>query len=159
MTTIDDLNYASDPRVRDAGKNGVPTISVFGCGVCGEAWGNTDPDAKTCDCDEFVRAHFDVELPWKWSVCTTCRGEGRHVNPSIDCGGISAQDFHDDPDFADEYMRGTYDQDCTRCAGKRVVPAVDVDAMSSELMALWEAQVNDDAAYDAERLAEIRAGC
>lgn len=133
MTVIDDLNYANDPRVRNAGKNDAPTV--------------------------FDDAGNEIELPSKWIVCPTCNGKGTHVNPSIDSGGISAQDFHDDPDFADDYMRGTYDQTCAQCAGRSTVLGVDFDAMTPALRAMWEQQQRDDADYDAERMAEIRAGC
>jgi hypothetical protein len=133
MTAIDDLNYAADIRVRNAGKNKPPTV--------------------------FDDAGNEIELPSKWIVCPTCNGKGRHVNPSIDCGGISAQDFADDPDFADDYMGGTYDQTCAQCEGRTTILGVDFDAMTPMLRAMWEQQARDDADYAAECAAEIRAGC
>lgn len=57
----------------------------------------------------------------KWIVCPVCEGEGKTVNPNIDAHGLSAADFAEDPDFAEEYMSGTYDITCGGCNGLRVV--------------------------------------
>lgn len=53
----------------------------------------------------------------RWIICVVCDGDGSTVNPAIDGNGLSAEDFYDDPDFADEYMRGTYDIACRACGG------------------------------------------
>jgi hypothetical protein len=53
----------------------------------------------------------------KWIICPACRGEGTCVNPNIDANGLSAEDFADDPDFADDYMSGAYDVTCAACHG------------------------------------------
>ena len=50
-----------------------------------------------------------------WIICPACHGDGRHVNPSIDAGGISGDDFAQDPDFAEAYFSGVYDQACRVC--------------------------------------------
>ena len=57
----------------------------------------------------------------KWMICPVCEGEGKTVNPAIDCNGLTAEDFHEDPDFFEDYMNGTYDITCRACSGKRVV--------------------------------------
>lgn len=57
----------------------------------------------------------------KWKVCPVCHGEGTTVNPSIDCNGLTAEDFAEDPDFAEDYRAGVYDQTCNACHGQRVV--------------------------------------
>jgi len=152
MNRLDDLNYASDVRVRDAGKNKAPILHVFGCGVCGTP-------GEACDCTEYSALDLEIELPAKWIVCPTCRGAGSHVNPSIDCGGISASDFRDDPDFADDYMAGTYDVTCSRCAGRTTVQVADRAAMDDHTRELYDQDQRDQADYDAEVLAEIQAGC
>ena len=53
----------------------------------------------------------------KWQICPACKGEGTCVNPSIDCQGVTAEDFAEDPDFAENYFGGTYDQQCAACHG------------------------------------------
>ena len=57
-----------------------------------------------------------------FEICTLCKGKGTHVNPSIDCGGISAEDFNNDPDLAEGYRDGLYDQPCNLCNGEKVIP-------------------------------------
>lgn len=101
----------------------------------------------------------EVELPTKYVVCGVCNGEGKHVNPSIDAGGLSTEAFYDDPDFAEDYFGGTYDVTCDRCRGKRVVKAPDWDALTDEEREAYEAELRAEAEYEAERLSEIRMGC
>lgn len=52
-----------------------------------------------------------------WMICPACRGEGTTVNPNIDAHGLTAEDFAEDPDFAESYHRGDYDQSCLACNG------------------------------------------
>ncbi len=101
----------------------------------------------------------EVELPVKWEVCPVCNGKGSHVNPSIDAGGLSAEAFCDDPEFAESYMAGMYDQQCNRCDGRTTVPGVNWDALTSEQSAQYEAQLRDEADARAEQLAELAMGC
>lgn len=90
----------------------------------------------------------EVELPTKTIVCPTCNGHGKHVNPSIDCDGLTAEDFDNDPDFRGDYLRGTYDVTCYECGGRNVVKSVDEDACGPELLKLWHEQQYE---IDAER--------
>lgn len=53
-----------------------------------------------------------------WAICPLCSGHGKHVNPSIDASGLSAEDFAEDPDFAEEYFSGGYDVTCNQCQGR-----------------------------------------
>jgi hypothetical protein len=130
--SIEDANYYNDPRVRNAGRNKVPTTY--------------DDDGN------------EVELPWHWGVCPTCDGKGTHVNPSIDAGGITGSDMADDPEFFEDYMGGRYDVTCSQCGGRTTVPTPDHDRMTPEQREALESQQDADAAYDAERAAEIRMG-
>ena len=50
-----------------------------------------------------------------WIICPACEGDGSHVNPNIDAGGIPAQQFAEDPQFAEEYFGGLYDVACQVC--------------------------------------------
>lgn len=100
----------------------------------------------------------EKELPMHWKVCGVCGGEGKHVNPAIDAGGLS-EEMMQDEEFLDGYASGVYDVPCNRCGGKRVVPGVDWDALSDDERKAYERQLRDDADYEAERLAEIRMGC
>lgn len=133
MPFNDDMNYYTDPRVTNAGKNKPPIL--------------------------YLDDGTEIELPMVWAVCPTCGGNGTHVNPSIDAGGLTAADFADDPEFMHDYMAGAYDQTCNHCRGRTTVPAVDWDQLTPEHRKAYEAQLDADAAYEAERMAEIRMGC
>ncbi len=99
------------------------------------------------------------ELPWKWDVCPVCDGKGSHVNPSIDCGGLTGEDFAEDPDFAEDYFSGVYDQTCNECHGRTTVAVVDEARCSEEELEALEADLRAEHEIRAEHLAEIRAGC
>ncbi len=60
-------------------------------------------------------------LSAEYTVCPTCKGQGKVVNPSIDEHGITQEDFDQDPDFREEYCRGAYDIRCPQCSGNNVV--------------------------------------
>lgn len=100
----------------------------------------------------------EVELPAIFEVCPTCDGRGRHTNPSIDCMGISSEQFDEDPDFRDDYFSGRFDVPCNACGGRRVYPAADT-SNHPEIARYLEQKERDDAAYAAERAAEARMGC
>lgn len=122
-----------------------------------------NPDCEACDgegcpeCDEML-----VEFPFTYEVCSLCGGKGTHVNPSIDAHGISADEFAEDPDFAEEYFSGAYDVACYECGGKRVVPEIDESRLDEEqkkaLKALRDQQQRD---HDYARIcaAERAMGC
>lgn len=129
--SVDDRNYYNDPRV--CVPAGAPVL--------------------------YMEDGTERNLPWEWSVCPVCRGNGSHVNPSIDAGGLTSADFADDPDFADDYMSGMYDVPCNRCSGKRVVPSVAWDVLTDEEASAYRQQLEDDAAADAAQRAELAMGC
>lgn len=64
-----------------------------------------------------------------WVICPACSGEGACVNPAIDAGGLSADDFADDPDFAEAYFDGDYDEACRACAGTGKVRQSHIDRL------------------------------
>ena len=99
-----------------------------------------------------------AEIPGRFEVCGICDGKGSHVNPSIDAHGLGPDDFAEDPDFADAYFSGAYDQTCNECRGKRVVMVHNLPDDSPALKAL-HARWDDADAHFAEVEAERRAGC
>jgi hypothetical protein len=64
---------------------------------------------------------YEHPVKVKYAICDLCDGKGMHVNPSIDCDGMTREELWDDPDFAEDYFDGAYDVPCKRCLGKRVV--------------------------------------
>lgn len=97
-------------------------------------------------------------FPAKFEVCDTCDGKGTHVNPSIDSHGLSAEDFAEDPDFAEDYMSGAYDVTCAECHGERVVPVVDWDRVSQADRELIERTITEHYNSQREQAHERRMG-
>lgn len=106
----------------------------------------------------FLDDDSEVQLPTKKEVCAACRGNGTHVNPSIDSHGISAEEMAEDPDFAESYMRGDYDVTCYVCGGLRVVDVVDEDRCDAQLLQRYQDQQRERAQDEAAERAE-RAFC
>jgi len=133
---IEEESYRNDGRVR---------------ALAGKWWKRIDDKRMVAvvEVDEEER-----EVPITFEVCGTCDGRGTHVNPSIDAGGLTAEDFADDPDFAEDYRSGVHDVTCYECDGRRVVPVCQDDEVNEEIAN----QQADDAAYRAEVAAERRAG-
>jgi hypothetical protein len=103
----------------------------------------------------------EVTFPVHFSVCPECQGHGRMVNPSIDAGGISQEEFYDDPDFAEAYLSKVYDIDCSYCKGEKVVPEITISGMSEDMkrkVELLREQQADQEACLAEMMAERRMG-
>ena len=144
---IDRLNYLNDSRTQGPAKK--PVLYVWACSNCGTLDEKCDCDADMVDAEEM--------LPTKWEVCPVCRGEGKHVNPGIDAGGLSA-DYANDPDFMDDYMDGVYDVPCNRCKGKRVVAVVDWNALDDDRKAAYEKQLKEEADDAALQRAELAMG-
>jgi hypothetical protein len=99
-----------------------------------------------------------VTVRLKYEVCSTCEGRGKHVNPSIDSNGISAEDFDEDPDFRESYFSGVYDVTCYGCKGQRVVLDVDWDNVEPAIQKRIDAKLEEEAQYEAECAAERRMG-
>lgn len=99
----------------------------------------------------------EVCVHMEYDVCQTCRGRGKHVNPSIDAHGISGEEFAEDPDFRDEYVRGVYDVSCYECKGRRVVP-VPSKSNPPEILAAIISRAEDRAEMIREMAAERRMG-
>jgi hypothetical protein len=102
--------------------------------------------------------YVETPLPVEFQVCPLCQGRGAHVNPSIDAHGLSGEDFAEDPDFAEDYFSGRYDQTCNECHGLRVVEGVDRDACPPALLALYDQQQQELAEMYAIEAAERRMG-
>jgi len=182
---IEDRNYYSDRRVRfraprhEAWRiNERAMLAIVpaplrrdcedcdGCGEPCEAHGGAwSPELEEAHQEAESEAGtplprpFEVAVPFSWAVCGLCDGKGRHVNPSIDCGGISGEEFDADPEFAECYMRGDYDVTCSECNGRRVVPELRaVSEAERDALRALEAQEEDDAAYERECRAERMMG-
>jgi hypothetical protein len=102
------------------------------------------------------------EIPAVFEICGLCQGRGKHVNPSVDCNGLTREDFDADPDFARGYWSGAYDVTCHRCHGKRVEPVPNTDAIGeedAELLNQWKVEIEADHEYAALCAMERALGC
>jgi hypothetical protein len=133
MNNCDDWNYMNDPRNCDGFEK--PILYTY----------HDDGEAT------------EVELPTHYEVCGLCRGEGKHVNPAIDAGGLSG-DRMDDPEFMEGYMSGVYDIACNSCKGKRVVQALDENACTPEQLEAYNDQCEEEHYHAMESAAERRMG-
>lgn len=94
----------------------------------------------------------DIEVPTRWEICSTCRGNGTHVNRNIDGHGIGAEEWENDwdDDSREAYFRGDYDVACEAKCSDGKVRVVDIDACTPEqrkAVEAWEKQ-EDEAAIE-----------
>jgi hypothetical protein len=92
--------------------------------------------------------YFEVKVKSKRVVCPSCEG--------LKGLAISEEALQDD-DFREAYFGGGYDVACSHCEGKRVVDAVDEEALSKKMFARWEKALIEKQRFEAEVRAE-RAG-
>lgn len=117
-------------------------------------------DQMVDDFNQFMSEELETtfRLPVIKEVCPICEGKGTIVNRSIDGNGISADEFYDDPDFAEAYMSGVYDVVCDECNGLRVVDVVDESRLDDETLKAWDEWQRDVHDSVATQLAELRFG-
>ncbi len=129
---LEDLNFYYDTRVVNAGLSD-----------------QTDRIWDSLLEADMIRPEYT--LPTCWVVCPTCDGAGKHVNPAIDCNGLTAEDFYADPDFMEEYVRGDYDVPCRTCNGRTTVKEIDLHSVSEPIRKYIEQWLEDEAECRAER--------
>lgn len=160
--SLDDYNYYNDPRVRAKESDGL-TRNIEDMTL---TWMRTIEDDERDD--PAIEALGDVDeveviFPGKYVVCPTCDGKGKHVNPSIDAGGIGEDDefWVDDIDDDGEsmYASGRYDVTCYRCAGRATWLVIDEARADATMLATYHEYQDDEAEYEAECRAERRMGC
>lgn len=119
--SVEDLNFYRDRR--NCEPKGAPSVWL--------------------ECED--GCHEQVFLPYRWEVCDVCEGRGTHVNPAIDCNGLTSEDFAQDPDFAEDYLSGAYDIPCNACGGRTTVPVVNEERCDPELLEAYRDQCASDA--------------
>jgi len=121
--------------------------------------------AEVPDLEDLLEADsldFPVcNFPMKWAICSQCDGDGSHVNPSIDCGGITQDEFDEDPEFAEAYFSGRYDVSCKPCGGSGKVKVM---SASNNAFVQWVGELVEEHdryeyEYAMEVAAERRFGC
>lgn len=140
-SVMDDRNYMNDRRTRAK-----------------DAWSNYDEKTKTITIsytdydEEDYEAEKELKLPARLEVCDLCEGSGSVVDPNIDAGGLSRDDFDEDPGFEEDYHSGRFNITCPQCRGKNVVPVIDYERLSVEQKKEFDEYQDDleEAARDAE---------
>ncbi len=98
----------------------------------------------------------ETELPFKWCICSACRGHGKS---SSYLGAYTADEMADaGPEFQEAYMAGAYDRPCDACDGLGRVMVADQKAMTKEQRVAWRAQRDADREIEAIEAAERRMG-
>ncbi len=97
----------------------------------------------------------EVQVPGRWEICDTCRGNGTHVNRNIDGNGITSEMWADwEPEEREGYFGGHYDVPCEAdCwGGKVMVP--DEERCTWEQKALLERHYEDERGRAQDEAAE-----
>ena len=136
----DDYNYYSDSRVRGGQRKGQRFFVVI------------DDDT------EEEGGYSEIDLPTRKAVCPTCKGRGKHANPSIDSNGLTAEDFAQDPELREDYLSGRYDVPCYECGGANVVDELDEDRIDPKTLELYYTQKHEDDDFRAMQASERRMG-
>ncbi len=117
----------------------------------------------TDDAEGEWEAEVEHEVPGKKEVRDRCRGNGTHVNPSIDGNGITGDEMHELGDeFCEDYMSGVYDVQCEECLGLRVVTVPDEENCTpaqKELLERYWKHVDDVSRWDREDATIRRMEC
>lgn len=152
---LDDLNYYNDARVRALDENAdFEVLSERGATLVVRL----DESIVELLIEAGKRPedfNGTLEVPFVYEVCPLCQGRGTHKNPSIDCCGLTREDFDDDPDFREDYASNLYDVPCNQCYGKRVVPKIDFPEDVQSTIDSWHASLADSHRIS---MAEMRAG-
>lgn len=93
----------------------------------------------------------EIELPFKWEICSTCRGNGKS---SAYLGAFTASEMDEEGiDFQNDYMAGFYDRTCDVCGGAGKIKVADLSKMTkAQRKALREQQQAD---YECEQEARM----
>jgi len=95
-----------------------------------------------------------TSLPYKWQICSHCRGEG---SSSAYLGAYTSDEWNQmDYEWQEDYIAGRFDRPCEHCEGGKVrVP--DMARMTPAQRKGWRDQERAEAEYEAECRAERRA--
>ena len=153
---LEEMNYYNDPRMQAKYFSNSKYYSLRGSIV------TFDEDWTEYLVEDGLDYLFDIEdgiarlrVSVSYQVCSLCEGHGTHVNPSIDCNGLTEDDMHD-YEFMEDYRAGVYDVKCEQCNGRNVEPVIEFPKEIDKWLA--DRHAEDEADY-AEMRAELAFGC
>ncbi len=108
--------------------------------------------------EETLREEFDgLEIPKHIIVCPDCGGKGRTLTASL--RGDVTDMVREDPDFAEDYFGGAYDETCRTCGGRNVIEEADYERLPADAKARFEELMQEEIDYRRCVEAERRMGC
>jgi len=116
---LEQLNYENDPRVK-ASNSIKPWILLEIERYAGNFRLNDSLLEYLIEEKIPVRKTGEYTLQIRRIICSLCHGYGKVINPSIDCNGLTQEDFDQEPGFEDDYNIGMYDITCPQCKGKNI---------------------------------------
>ena len=151
---IENMNYYSDSRVRASRIQSSYEVLKFENGIA-------EVRLHECVVDDLQEDGHPITeiLSVKGCLedCYQCDGKGKVVNPAIDAGGISCDDFGEDPDFYESYMGGAYDIQCPECNGSgKMIGDIELPEVVMKACHRFDEDQHDS--YN-EWLSEMRYGC
>lgn len=110
----------------------------------------------TPDLLEFFQIEYGITLPTHYELCPACQGRGTMTLKRL---AIPQEMFDEDPDFAEDYWGGVYDEPCDLCDGRTSILAVDEERLTDDAAKVWQEYIQDMNDLAAMEAAERRAGC
>ena len=116
-------------------------------------------------CEAIDREEFSfpkIKFPTKWEICPQCQGHGSHVDPAIDCNGITGSEWAEwDYEDQERYMSGGYDITCTQCKGegKILLSVYDKSPFGRWAMEILNDYNDRQREFALEHANELRWGC
>lgn len=102
------------------------------------------------DCESEDGSTYKLMWPAERKLCPQCDGDGTMVNPAIDGNGLSSEDFAEDPDFREQYMRGDYDVKCDECDGNKFVLEPLIDDLPENIRTDYFRHLEEQRRFEAE---------
>ena len=147
---LDRFNYCKDPRTIAGMRTRAFTVEPEG-----RRWRLVLNDSLEEEIEEEgikIPTHVEVKM----EVCDLCAGRGTVVDPIYDCGGLTSDDFYDDPEFGEDYFSGRCDVRCPQCKGEKVLPHPKFPPEVQEAVDRWN---QADADYAQLCASERANGC
>lgn len=95
-----------------------------------------------------------ITVNGKFDVCPQCHGTGHHVRHDLDDTAlVEGMEADGDTEGLEGYFAGHFDEICTLCEGKNVIPVACEGAMpkwAADYMSEWDREDAHDRAYAAQ---------